>query len=67
MPMDKQQATEFVLKEFKRQRHRNDIIMSCAKRLAPRGSKGSALFSGSRPKIAMRLRPAVPLLLMMAQ
>jgi hypothetical protein len=25
--MDKQEATEFVIKEFKRQRHRNDIIM----------------------------------------
>ena len=25
--MDKQEATEFIIKEFKRQRHRNDIIM----------------------------------------
>jgi hypothetical protein len=38
--MDRQQATEFVLKEFKRQRHRNDIIMELCQKTGASWEQG---------------------------
>jgi len=38
--MDKQEATEFIIKELKRQRHRNDIIMDLCQKTGASWEQG---------------------------
>ena len=65
MSMDKQQATEFVLKEFKRQRHRNDIIMELCQKTGASWEQGQHFVQRVEAENRQEITAStVPLLLM---